>query len=73
MVEILTILDWAGCILIILSLNLIRKSYKFWLLYVIASIIFSVTCFMGGLNGLGVCGIFLIATGFINYFKGGKK
>jgi len=66
------VLDILSAVLTLVCLNLVYKSYKIWLLYVISSIMFTVVVCYKHLPGLTLMGLFLIGTGISNYIKGRK-
>jgi len=66
------IFDILASILTVLSLYLISKSYKWWILYCFSSILFTIVCFYNKIYGLTLMGVCLFFTG-INNYRIGKK
>jgi len=73
MVSLLKVFDILASVLTIVSLNLVVKSYKYWLLYVVASIFFIIVCAANHIIGLTCMGVFLLLTGIKNYYLGRKQ
>ena len=67
---IIQILDILASVLTVVSLNLVARSYKYWLLYVLSSIFFIIVCIANHIWGLTCMGIFLFFTGINNYRLG---
>lgn len=65
--SLIRVLDVLAAVLIVVSLNLVTRSYKFWILYAIASILFVVVCVYNWIPGLALMGVFLSFTGVRNY------
>ena len=65
--------DILGGIGIALSLNLVVKRYKFWIMYVIATVLFLVVVAYKGLPGLFIMGICTLIAGIRNYRSEKKK
>lgn len=73
-VEILIrICDVLACITIIASLSLVTKHYRWWLLYMLSNIFYSVVTIHAQLWGLTTLGIVLIFVGLKNYIEGSRK
>jgi len=70
---IIKILDIIASILVVLSLNLVVKSYKWWLLYIFSNIFFIIVVASKGLTGMTVMGSILMCTGIKNYIVGRKN
>jgi hypothetical protein len=66
------ILDITASVLTVVSLNLVMKSYRWWILYSLASVCFIIVCFSNHIPGLTLMGIFLLVTGIKNYIVGRK-
>ena len=73
MLTIIKVLDILASVLTVVSLNLVVKSYKWWLLYSFASVCFIIVCFSNHITGLTLMGCFLLATGIKNYVIGKRK
>jgi len=71
--DIIKILDIIASILIVLSLNLVVKGYKWWLLYIFSNIFFIIVVASKGLMGMTVMGSILMCTGIKNYIVGRKN
>jgi len=65
-------LDILSAVLTLICLNLVHKSYKIWLVYAVASVMFTVVMICKHLPGMTIMGLFLIGTGISNYIKGRK-
>lgn len=66
-------LDVVGAFLTVLSLYLIPRSYKYWILYTFACIPFTIVCLSRNLPGLTVMGVILFVIGVKNYLIGRKN
>ena len=66
------VLDILSATLTLICLNLVYKSYKIWLVYAVASVMFTVVMICKRLPGMTIMGLFLIGTGISNYIKGRK-
>ncbi len=73
MILLIKILDILASVLTVVSLNLVVKSYKYWLLYILSSIFFITVCFYNKIPGLTLMGCFLLMTGIRNYIVGKRK
>jgi len=71
--NVVQVLDVAAAILIIISLNMVTRNYKWWLLYSAADVIFSMVTISKRLPGLTVMGLVLCVTGIINYRREKRK
>ena len=66
-------LDFFTCVGVIVSLNLISKFYKAWILYMIACITQLIVCGYKGVPGLAMMAVLLFFTGIRNYRSDKKK
>ena len=73
MVSVLQVFDVLASILTIVSLNLVVKSYKYWLLYIVGCIFFVIVCASNHIWGLTCMGGLLFLTGIKNYYFGRKQ
>ncbi len=69
---IIKLLDIISSILTVTSLFLVTKSYKWWLVYSVASVCFTAVMIHSKLWGLTVMGVLLFIVGINNYLKGRK-
>jgi len=67
------IVDILAAILTVISLNLVSKHYKWWLLYIVSTIFYLIVVIYNKIPGLTILGIFLFITGIKNYMLGGRK
>ena len=65
--NILQILDYVTSILIVISIFLVEKHRKAWLLYSFSSVLFVIECVAKSLPGLSVMGCILTIVGLRNY------
>ena len=65
-------LDFFTCVGVVVSLNLISKTYKAWILYMIACITQLIVCGYKGVPGMGMMAVILFFTGYRNY-RNAKK
>ena len=65
--------DILACITIITSLSLVTKHYKWWLLYMLSNLFYSVVTIHAHLVGLTTLGIVLFFVGWKNYIEGKRK
>ena len=68
-----TVCDYLAAIITIISLQLVVKHYKCWLLYALGSIVYTIVCINAHLVGLSILGVLLFFSGILNYFKGRKE
>jgi nicotinamide riboside transporter PnuC len=71
--NIIKILDILTLILTVVSLYLVSKSYKYWLLYCLSTIFFIIVCSSNKIFGLTIMGVLLFITGLNNYRIGKNK
>jgi len=71
--SLIRVLDVVLCILVIVSLNLVSRSYKIWLLYSASSLLQVFVCAYKQMPGMAVMGAVLFLTGIKNYLQGRKK
>ena len=71
--NIISIFDILASSLTVISLYLIPKSYKYWLLYMIGCICFIVTCASNRIPGLTIMGILLFIISIKNYLIGKRR
>ncbi len=69
---IIRLCDILASVLTVVSLNIVAKNYKGWLLYIFASILFVIVCAYNKIPGLTIMGVFLFGTGIRNYLIGRK-
>lgn len=69
---IIRVLDILSSVLTIICLNLVYKTYKIWIVYTFASVMFTTVMFLKHLPGLTIMGLILICTGIKNYLEGRK-
>lgn len=67
------ILDILASTLTVLSLAMVSKSYKWWIVYCIASILFTIVVFANQIWGLTLMGVCLFIAGANNYRIGKAK
>jgi len=67
------IFDVLVCISVVVSLNLITRFYRAWLLYIIGSALQVVVCLYKGMFGMTIMGVILGLTGVKNYLVERKK
>ncbi len=67
------ICDVLACITIITSLSLVTKHYRWWLLYMLSNIFYSVVTINAHLWGLTTLGIILIFVGGKNFIEGKRR
>ena len=67
------IFDITSAILIVLSLALVTRWYKVWLLYAFASFLFTIVCVYNRIPGLSVMGVILLFVGLKNFRSERKK
>ena len=70
---IILVFDIFTCIGVVVSLNLISRTYKAWLLYILASFTQLIVCAYKGVPGLGMMAVILFFTGIRNYYIDKKK
>ena len=70
---VILICDILASLITLISLNLVLKSYKWWLLYISGTVFFVVVCIAKHIPGLTIMGICLGFTGIRNYRIGCKK
>ena len=70
---IIRILDVLTALLVIITLNLVDRNYKFWLIYAFGNFLYIIVVLQKGLYGWAVAGLILFLTGLNNYRKGKKK
>ena len=68
----LKIIEIVGAIALIVSIFKVVDSYKWWLLYIFASIFYVITMLKAHLYWYVCVGIILLCTGIRNYLKGRK-
>ena len=67
------IIECLGAVALIISIFKVADSYKYWLLYSFASILYIITMIHLGSIPYSVMGAILLVTGVRNYIKGRKK
>lgn len=73
------VFDILACIGVVVSLNLVTRFYKAWLLYIISCVfqvivcVHIIACGHDEVRGLTIMGIVLMFTGIRNYWKERKK
>jgi len=70
---IVQIFDVVAAFLTVLTLNLVRKNYRWWLLYAAGSVLFTITMVLKQSIGYTIMGIILSFTGINNYRAGRLK
>lgn len=68
--NIIKILDIIAATLVVLSLFMVPKSYKWWLVYAVSAIFCTVVYFSKGLPGMTIMALVLLCVGLKNYFIG---
>ena len=71
--DIIKLFDILSCIITIITLNLVNKTYKAWLYYSIGCVFFITVCINKALPGLTIMGIVLFFTGLKNYITNKKS
>jgi len=71
--EIIKVLDILAAVITVLTLNLIPKSYKWWLGYGLGTILFTIVMVTKSLLGMAVMGVVLFITAVKNYYQGKLK
>lgn len=67
------VLDYISAALVVASLNLVRKSYKWWLLYFVSCATSVMVMVHSGLYGQVAMITFLGFTGILNFVDGRRK
>lgn len=67
------ILECIGAFLLVLSIFKVVDSYKYWMLYVLSSIIYVINMIYLGSIPYAIMGVILLLTGIKNYKAGRKK
>lgn len=67
------ILDVVSATLIVISLSLVTRWSKAWLLYAFSSFLFTIVCAHNKLPGLAIMGVILLLIGLKNYWVERKK
>ena len=70
---IIRVLDILASILILLGLFNVTRSYKWWLVYTVGSVLFTIVVVSKGLWGLTVMGLITLGIGIKNYLAGRKN
>lgn len=71
--SIIKVLDILASIGTVVSIFLVIKSYKWWILYTFASLCFIAVCIYNRIPGLTIMGICLFLIGIKNYITGYLK
>ena len=71
--NLISVFDIVSAIITVVSLNLVHKDYRAWILYTVGSVLFIVVCWSNHLPGLTIMGFCLSGTGIRNYILGRKK
>jgi len=67
------IFEFLSALFIMISITMVIKSYKWWILYVASCVLYIVVMFHSGLAWYALMGIYLFITGIRNYTLGKKK
>ena len=67
------IIDVLCAVNIIITLNLVQKYNKMWIVYAIGNFLYCTLMWYKGLPALAIMGVVLFFTGINNYRKGRKK
>lgn len=67
------IIEYIGATLLIISIYKVADSYKYWLLYTLASILYVINMIYLETIPYTVMGVILLVTGIRNYMKGRKQ
>ena len=71
--NIINVLDVVASVGTVVSLYLVGKYRKAWILYSASSVAFTIVCIDKHLVGLTIMGCILFVLGIRNYWLGGKK
>ena len=66
------VLEFLSALFIMVSITMVIKSYKWWLLYSISSMFYIIVMFYSKLNWYALMGLYLLVTGIRNYILGRK-
>lgn len=73
MEELIQILDFVSAAIIVITLNLVVRNYRWWIVYALNCILFGLVTIYNGLPGLTIMAVILGITGVKNYFVEKKK
>jgi len=71
--DLIRVFDILSSVLIVLSLYLVTKTYKAWLIYTLSCVPFTIVCIYNRNPGLTIMGIVLLSVGIRNYILGKRS